>query len=266
MHGDAPLARHRRPRARSGTTCATLLAPARRRRALGGRQGRRLRARRASTSGGPRSRPARRRSASRRSARRSSCGRRSPRPGSSSSARSPPVELPAARAARLELCVSAGDAPDGVPVHLKLDTGMGRWGLAELAPPGSGRRRADEPLRLGRLRPVVHREQLARFLAATAPLRAPHPPHREQRRHAALPAAHLDAVRCGIALYGISPFGTDPAADGLRPALRWESDGRAREDARSRARARATADASSPRSRRGSASSRSATRTAFGAT
>ena len=24
-------------------------------------------------------------------------------------------------------------------------------------------------------------------------------------------------------MYGISPFGTDPAADGLRPALRWES-------------------------------------------
>jgi alanine racemase len=35
--------------------------------------------------------------------------------------------------------------------------------------------------------------------------------------------AHFDAVRCGIALYGISPFGTDPAADGLQPALRWES-------------------------------------------
>src|SRR5919204_463448 len=42
---------------------------------------------------------------------------------------------------------------------------------------------------------------------------------------ATLPEAlHLrDAVRCGIALYGISPFGTDPAADGLEPALRWES-------------------------------------------
>src|SRR4029450_12435106 len=33
----------------------------------------------------------------------------------------------------------------------------------------------------------------------------------------------FDAVRCGIALYGISPFGSDPAADGLEPALRWES-------------------------------------------
>jgi alanine racemase len=31
-------------------------------------------------------------------------------------------------------------------------------------------------------------------------------------------------VRCGIAVYGISPFGTDPAADGLEPALRWDSE------------------------------------------
>ncbi len=37
------------------------------------------------------------------------------------------------------------------------------------------------------------------------------------------PAARFDAARCGIALYGISPFGTDPAEDGLEPALRWES-------------------------------------------
>jgi alanine racemase len=37
------------------------------------------------------------------------------------------------------------------------------------------------------------------------------------------PASHHDAVRCGIALYGVSPFEGDPAADGLRPALRLTS-------------------------------------------
>ena len=37
------------------------------------------------------------------------------------------------------------------------------------------------------------------------------------------PEARFDAVRCGIALYGISPSNGDPAADGLEPALRWES-------------------------------------------
>jgi alanine racemase len=50
-------------------------------------------------------------------------------------------------------------------------------------------------------------------------------------RHAAnsaaalvLPAARLDAARCGIALYGIDPLGDDPTRFGLRPALRWESE------------------------------------------
>ncbi len=30
-------------------------------------------------------------------------------------------------------------------------------------------------------------------------------------------------MRCGIALYGVSPFGDDAAGDGLTPALRWTS-------------------------------------------
>src|SRR5262249_53371427 len=38
-----------------------------------------------------------------------------------------------------------------------------------------------------------------------------------------LPEARFDAARCGIALYGLSPFATDPAEDGLRPVLSWRS-------------------------------------------
>jgi alanine racemase len=38
-----------------------------------------------------------------------------------------PADLPAAREARLEL-VAGGRIPEGVPVHLKFDTGMGRRG------------------------------------------------------------------------------------------------------------------------------------------
>ena len=34
-----------------------------------------------------------------------------------------------------------------------------------------------------------------------------------------LPDTHFDAMRCGIALYGVSPFDRDPAEHGLRPAL-----------------------------------------------
>jgi alanine racemase len=38
-----------------------------------------------------------------------------------------------------------------------------------------------------------------------------------------LPETHFDAVRCGVALYGVSPFDRDPAEYGLQPALRWTS-------------------------------------------
>ena len=66
------------------------------------------------------------------------------------------------------------------------------------------------------------REQLERFRAATDSLDLP--------RHAAnsagalrFPEARFDAARCGVALYGLSPFGADPADDGLEPVLSWRS-------------------------------------------
>ena len=37
------------------------------------------------------------------------------------------------------------------------------------------------------------------------------------------PRLRFDAARCGIALYGLSPFGTDPEEDGLEPVLSWTS-------------------------------------------
>jgi len=49
-------------------------------------------------------------------------------------------------------------------------------------------------------------------------------------RHAAnsaaalrIPSSRFDAARCGVALYGLSPFGEDPAVDGLEPGLSWRS-------------------------------------------
>ena len=72
--------------------------------------------------------------------------------------------------------------------------------------------------------PEFTSRQLARFLEATAP-------YPGLTRHAAasaaaltMPAACLDAVRCGIAVFGISPFGDDPGRHGLRPALGWRSE------------------------------------------
>jgi alanine racemase len=39
-----------------------------------------------------------------------------------------------------------------------------------------------------------------------------------------LPESRFDAARCGIALYGLSPFGEDPAVDRLEPVLSWRSE------------------------------------------
>jgi alanine racemase len=37
------------------------------------------------------------------------------------------------------------------------------------------------------------------------------------------PASHFDLARCGVAVYGLDPFGRDPVDHGLEPALTLES-------------------------------------------
>lgn len=132
-------------------------------------------------------------------------------------------EIAAARAASLELTVPDGRLPEGLPLHLKLDTGMGRWGLAELPSPDRRVVGLMSHLASADCDPDFTQTQIERFLRATDGLS-------HLTRHLAnsagvlrFPAARLDAARCGIALYGLSPFGGDPADDGLEPALRWES-------------------------------------------
>ena len=39
-----------------------------------------------------------------------------------------------------------------------------------------------------------------------------------------LPESRFDAARCGIAVYGLSPFGTEAADDELEPVLSWRSE------------------------------------------
>ena len=135
----------------------------------------------------------------------------------------PTEELAEAREARLELVISGGEVPDSVPVHVKLDTGMGRWGLSELPQPPANVVGLMSHLATADSDPEFARLQIERFREATEP-------YSHLARHMAnsaaalrLPEARFDAARCGIALYGISPFGTDPAEDGLRPALSWRS-------------------------------------------
>jgi alanine racemase len=119
-------------------------------------------------------------------------------------------------------------------VHVKLDTGMGRLGTRD---PDHATRLAQRLHDEGRLAGLLTHfatadergdaffaEQLERFTAWVAPLRDAMP---EATVHAANsaatfrdPAARFDLVRPGVALYGLDPFGEDPAALGLRPALR----------------------------------------------
>ena len=119
-------------------------------------------------------------------------------------------------------------------VHVKADTGMGRWGMAPADALAVGRELAGAagPLRLAALMshlatadddPAFAAVQAAAFeeLAQAFP---PCPRHLANSAAAlTLPATRYDAVRCGIAIYGVSPFGDDPTARGLQPAMRWTS-------------------------------------------
>ena len=133
-------------------------------------------------------------------------------------------DVAAAREARLELTAVAERVPEDVPVHAKLDTGMGRWGLAELVGPARNVVGLMSHLASADSDPAFTELQAERFRGLTAP-------YAHLTRHLAnsagalrFPGARFDAARCGIALYGLSPFGSDPGEDGLAPVLRWESE------------------------------------------
>lgn len=133
-------------------------------------------------------------------------------------------EVSQAREAHLELAIATtGDIPEAMPVHLKLDTGMGRWGLGELPSQARNVVGVMSHLATADSDVVFARWQVERFRAAVAD-------HPDLFWHIAnsaaalrIPEARLDGARCGIALYGLSPFGEDPAADGLEPVLHWAS-------------------------------------------
>lgn len=127
------------------------------------------------------------------------------------------------------------------PVHLKFDTGMGRLGaVADAVAPlvaaveGAGDlvveglmthfATADE--REGPNAGFLG-EQLVRFRSLLADVAPRFPAAQVHAANSAAtlrePGAVFDIVRCGIALYGCSPFGTDPADDDLRPAMSLRS-------------------------------------------
>jgi alanine racemase len=132
-----------------------------------------------------------------------------------------------ARAARLDVALSsARSVPDGVDLHLKVDTGMGRWGMSAHEAKTVPRERvvglmshlatAEEDNQ------TFARVQIERFAALARDFGVP--AHLANSAAAlAFPESRFDAVRSGIALYGLSPFGRDPAEHGLEPVLSWRS-------------------------------------------
>jgi len=126
---------------------------------------------------------------------------------------------------------AAARAPLGV--HVKADTGMGRWGMGEDDALRIAEQLGDGDV-LGLAGLMSHlavadsdeaftRGQIERF--AVLAERFPACPRHIANSAAALrfADARFDAVRCGIGVYGLSPFGADPGGDGLRPALRLQS-------------------------------------------
>jgi alanine racemase len=124
-------------------------------------------------------------------------------------------------------------------LHVKLDTGMGRLGTAD----------RDEALRVAALARsadtlepaglMTHLataddvesqffdEQLSRFTPLVEEFRRLYPGCVVHAANSAAvlrsPAAHFDMGRCGIAIYGLDPFGADASAQGLEPALALHS-------------------------------------------
>jgi alanine racemase len=120
-------------------------------------------------------------------------------------------------------------------VHVKLDSGLGRLGTRdpEQADAVAEAVAAAEHLELvgawthfataDERGDAFMGEQLARFKAWAEPLRARHPGLLLHAANSAAmlrdPATHFDLVRPGVAIYGLDPFGEDPAARELEPAL-----------------------------------------------
>lgn len=131
-------------------------------------------------------------------------------------------------------------AAGGGRVHVKLDSGMGRLGTRDLAEASRVVAAARYTAGVELAGVMTHFAtaddlnddgffvaQLAVFADWAREIKADHP---EIVVHAANSAAvlrdaraHFDMVRCGIAVYGMDPFGEDPAARTLEPALELSS-------------------------------------------
>jgi alanine racemase len=151
------------------------------------------------------------------------------------------VEAEVARAANADVVAWTEEFVDwiaglgGGRIHVKLDSGMGRLGTRDPAAAdrlAAAVRAAPGCELVGAMSHFATAdqvgddffgEQLERFAgwAAGHPDLVVH-----MANSAALlrdPRAHFDMARCGVAIYGLDPFGADAAAHGLEPALELTS-------------------------------------------
>lgn len=157
-----------------------------------------------------------------------------------------PAEVPVALGAGADVvawregfvAALAGQAPGGARVHVKLDTGMGRLGTRDLdearrvaeailAAPGLELAGAMTHFATADVDPEFMELQRERFEPFAAEVRALAPGAVAHAANSAAtlrdPGTHFDLVRCGIAVYGMDPFGFDPAEQDLDPALTLRS-------------------------------------------
>lgn len=146
------------------------------------------------------------------------------------------------RAQAEALAAAASRQGKHLPVHVKVDTGLGRFGLLpeEVVPfcqvvvalPGleleglyTHFAAADETSESSR---AYTRRQLNVYLAAvkaleTQGIRLPLHHAANSAAQLTLPVSHLNAVRLGIALYGLSPFSSGLPPVSLQPAMTLKS-------------------------------------------
>lgn len=146
------------------------------------------------------------------------------------------AELTCWRAAAFERIAERAGQFGFVPrLHVKLDSGMGRLGERDPEAAFELAERIAEDQRVELAGFYTHfatadeeddgflLEQFGRYRAVAERVAGAHP---GVTLHAANSAAtlrdsafHLDMVRCGIAIYGLDPFGRDPSEHGLEPAM-----------------------------------------------
>ncbi len=126
-------------------------------------------------------------------------------------------------------------------VHIKLDTGMGRLGIFDVAEAIELARACDADPELELAGIWTHfatadepegddgyfEQQLERFDQFAGAIKAEFPGVIAHAANSAAvyrdPRSHYDMARCGVAVYGLDPFQGDPAERGLAPALSLHS-------------------------------------------